>query len=351
MSYTAIPESPGVNEGTHAEKRSAALFSVLAAAGITVLKFLTGLLTGSLGMLSEAAHSTVDLVAAGITLFSVQVSDRPADDTHNYGHGKVESLAAFVEAGLMLGSCVWIVSEAVRRIVFRQRLALSFSVWPFAVLLLAIAVDYTRSRRLHRIARESRSVALEADAIHFSTDIWSSLAVLLGLTASYIGARWSIQGLELADPIAALIVSVIILKVTWQLGARTIDALVDATPAETRAATRQELIEELTGIDGVVAVDRLRTRRAGASYFADLTLGLKRNLTFQRTEQISAEASEMVKRHLEGADVVVHTVPMAPMAESVHDRIRAVAARRNLALHDVTLEQIGDGLHLKQHLE
>src|SRR2546429_7416869 len=126
MNFASIPESAGVSEGTRAEKRSAALFSVLAALGITTLKFLTGLLTGSLGMLSEPAHSTVDLVAAGITLFSVQVSDRPADDSHNYGHGKVESLAAFVEAGLMLGSCVWIVTEAVRRIVFHQRLALAF---------------------------------------------------------------------------------------------------------------------------------------------------------------------------------------------------------------------------------
>src|SRR5882672_6905748 len=141
MSYTA---TPGNASQTHMEKRSAALFSVLAALGITLLKFLTGVLTGSLGMLSEAAHSTVDLVAAGITLFSIEVSDRPADDTHNYGHGKVESLSAFVEAVLMLGSCVWIVTEAVRRIMFRERLSLSLSIWPFAVLLLSIAVDFTR---------------------------------------------------------------------------------------------------------------------------------------------------------------------------------------------------------------
>src|SRR5882672_1364935 len=163
MSYTAIPENASQ---THAEKRSAALFSVLAALGITLLKFLTGVLTGSLGMLSEAAHSTVDLVAAGITLFSVQVSDKPADDTHNYGHGKVESLSAFVEAVLMLGSCVWIVTEAVKRIAFRERLSLTPSVWPFAVLLLSIVVDFTRSRKLHRIAQEHSSQALEADAIH-----------------------------------------------------------------------------------------------------------------------------------------------------------------------------------------
>jgi len=348
MSYTAIPED---TSQTHSEKRSAALFSVLAALGITLLKLLTGVLTGSLGMLSEAAHSTVDLVAAGITLFSVQVSDRPADDTHNYGHGKVESLSAFVEAVLMLGSCVWIVTEAVRRIVYRERLSLAVSVWPFAVLLLSIVVDFTRSRKLHRIAKEHSSQALEADAIHFSTDIWSSTAVLIGLATSYAGARWKIPALQLADPFAALVVSGIILYVTWGLGQRTVDALLDATPKETREATRAEIDNDLMGIDGVLAVNRLRTRRSGSSYFADLTLGLSRNLTFQRTEQITTEATAVVERHLPGADVVIHTVPMAPVAESVHDRIRAVAARRNLTIHDVAVQQFGNELHVEQHLE
>lgn len=348
MSYTATPESVMRPQG---EKRSVALFSVLAALGITILKFLTGVLTGSLGMLSEAAHSTVDLVAAAITLFSVHVSDRPPDDTHNYGHGKVESLSAFIEAVLMLGSCIWIVTEAVKRIAFREHLSLSFSVWPFVVLLLSIFVDFTRSRQLHRIAQQHASVALEADAIHFSTDIWSSLAVLIGLAASYAGNRLKIPALEVADPIAALVVSGIILKVTWGLGKKTIDALLDATPEETRATTRRELIEDLMVIDGVLEVNRLRTRRAGSSYFADLTLGLSRNLTFQRTEQISAEATLIVKRHLSGADVVIHTIPMEAAAESVHDQVRAVAARANLIIHDVTVQQIGGELHVEQHLE
>jgi divalent metal cation (Fe/Co/Zn/Cd) transporter len=219
------------------------------------------------------------------------------------------------------------------------------------VLALSMIVDYTRSRRLHKIAEEHGSLALEADAIHFSTDIWSSSAVLVGLTASYVGARWKIPALELADPIAALVVSAIILLVTWGLGRKTIDALLDATPKETREATRAGMERDLMAIDGVLAIERLRIRRSGPSYFADLALGLGRNLTFQRTEQITTEATEVVKRHLPGADVVVHTVPMAPVAESVHDKIRAVAARRNLTIHDVTVQQIGQELHLEQHLE
>lgn len=348
MASIAPPEEAA---RTHAAKRSAALLSVFAALIITLLKLITGIFTGSLGMLSEAAHSGIDLCAAAITFFSVQVSDRPADEDHNYGHGKIESLSAFVETVLMLGSCIWILTEAVRRILFHQNLSLTFSIWPFAVLLLSITVDYSRSRTLHRVAMEHNSEALEADAIHFRTDIWSSFAVLVGLIATYAGAHCHLHFLELADPIAAFIVSGIILRVSWQLARRTIDALLDATPAETRAQTRRDLIRDLAAIDGVLSVDRVRTRRSGSSYFADVTLGLPRKLTFQRSEQITAAATAAIQRHLPGADVVVHSVPIASTEESVHDRIRAVAARSNLTIHDVSVQEYNHQLHVEQHLE
>jgi cation diffusion facilitator family transporter len=347
MSQTATPEQAAT---PHNAKRSVAAFSVLAALGVTLLKLLTGLFTGSLGMLSEAAHSGVDLIAAGITLFSVHVSDRPADADHSYGHGKIESLSAAVEAVLMLASCVWIFTEAIHRIAFREHLALKPSIWPFLVLLLAIAVDFTRSHKLHRIAAETSSEALEADAIHFRTDIWSSLAVLLGLAATYTGQHWNIAALQLADPIAAILVACIILHITWNLARRTIDTLTDATPPEARAQNRQ-LIRELAAIDGVLSVDRVRTRRSGPSYFADVTLGMPRNLTFQRSEQITMAATAAVQRHLPGADVVVHSIPTASRAESVHDRIRAVAARSNLNIHDVSVQEYHHQLHVEQHLE
>lgn len=347
MTPTAIPEEI---EHKHTAKRSAALVSVLAALVITALKILTGVLTGSLGMLSEGAHSSIDLVASAITFFSIRVADRPADESHNYGHGKIESLAAFVETVLMLGSCVWILTEAIRRIFFHHPFSLTFSIWPFVVLLLSITVDFTRSRNLHRVAQQYNSEALEADAIHFSTDIWSSLAVLFGLAATFTGARMNIPALELADPIAAIIVSGIILHVTWRLARRTIDALTDATPSETRAQTN-DLVRELAAIDGVLSVDRVRTRRSGPSYFADVTLGMPRNLTFQRSEQITLAATAAVQRHLPGADVVVHSIPTASIAESVHDRIRAVAARSNLVIHDVSVQEYDGTLHVEQHLE
>ena len=345
MTQTAPPEAV-----THSAKRSAALFSVAAAACVTLLKLLTGILTGSLGMLSEAAHSGIDLIASAITLFSVQVSDRPADADHNYGHGKIESLSAAIETVLMLGSCIWILTAAIRRIVFREHLALNFSLWPFLVLLLSITVDYTRSRKLQSIARQYKSEALAADAVHFRTDIWASLAVILGLAATYAGQRWHIPSLELADPIAAILVSSIILYVTFQLARSTIETLTDAAPAESRAQTR-DLMRDLAAIDGVLSVDRVRTRRSGPSFFADVTLGMPRNLTFQRSEQITLAATAAVQRHLPGADVVVHSIPTASRAESIHDRIRAVASRSNLAIHDVTIQEFNHTLHVEQHLE
>lgn len=350
----SLVTQPGV-QPARSPKRSAALFSVVAALGITLLKLLTGWLTGSLGLLSEAAHSSIDLVAATITLFSVGAADRPADEQHNYGHGKIESLSAAVEILLMLGSCVWIVSEAVRRLLHRQHLSLHLSVWPFAVLLLSIAVDFTRSRALARTAREQRSLALQADAVHFSTDIWSSAAVLLGLAATWIGEYLHIPALEAADPVAGLLVSGIILRTCWRLGRQTVDTLLDATPNAhadgAPADIRGDIVRALRTVEGVLTVDRLRVRQSGTRYFADVTLGMPRNLTFSRSEQITTEATAAVQCFLPEADVVIHPVPIASTTENLHDRVRAVAARSNLSVHDVTLQQQDGTLRLEQHLE
>jgi cation diffusion facilitator family transporter len=341
----------GAQRQPSATKRSAALSSVLAALAITLLKLLTGVLSGSLGMLSEAAHSGIDLMASGITLLAVRVSDRPADEDHNYGHGKLESLSAAFEAILMVGSCVWIGREAIRRLVHHTHLDLRWSVWPFVVLLLSMAVDAVRSRSLHRAAQEHRSDALEADAVHFGTDIWSSAAVLVGLLAAFAGERLHLPALEYADPVAALVVAVIILRVTWNLARRTVDSLLDATPPEARAQIRRDLVRDLQAVHGVLTVERVRVRRSGSDTFVDLTLGLPRNLTFQRSEQITSAAGDAVRQRLPGADVVIHTVPTVSLGESVFDRIRAVAARSNLAIHDVSVQQYDGALHVEQHLE
>ena len=320
----AVRQSGELSPEVVQAKRATALRSVLAASAITLLKIITGVATGSLGMLSEAAHSGIDLLASGMTLLSLRVSDKPPDEDHSYGHGRVESLSAFVETFFMLASSAWIIYEAVHRIL-RYRagdaFALELSPWPMLVLLLSIAVDWARSRQLHQVAKQAHSQALEAEALHFGTDIWSSVAVFIGLGAAYLGLQFHLRWLELADPIAALVVSAIILRVTTHLFLETMDALLDKTPPE----TRRDLMEAVRRIPGVVSVNRLRMRRAGPAYFADVTVGMARTISFQRSEQIVFAVTEAVQQILPGTDVVVHTVPTADVRESVFDRVRAVA--------------------------
>ena len=349
-STKSAPVSTEHQERAYA-KRTAALTSFLAASGITLLKLITGLLTGSLGMLSEAAHSAIDLIASLLTFTSVRFSDRPADAEHAFGHGKVENLSAAVETALMVASCVWIAIEAIERILHPARLELRFSIWPFVVLVLSIVVDSARSIALHRVAKTHRSEALEADAVHFGTDIWSSAAVIVGLLFSFAGQRWNLPAFRYADSIAALVVAGVILTVTWKLARKTLDSLLDATPPEVRDKIQWQILRDLRAIPDVISVQRLRVRRSGSDYFVDLTVSLPRSLSFQQSEQVTAAATEAVQQRLTGADVVVRTVPTATLDESPFDRVRAVAARRNLNIHDVTLQQYHGALHLEQHLE
>src|SRR5450432_4133245 len=182
-------------EAMRAEKRAVAGNSVLAALAITGLKVFVGFTTGSLGKLSEAAHSALDLIAAIVTLLSVRVSDKPADAEHQYGHGKVENFSAFIEAGLLLLTCVWIVWEAVRRLSGHHSVHIQPSLAAFGVMFFSMAVDWWRSRKLQKIADKYDSQALEADALHFSTDIFSSGVVALGLALVWAGAHWPVSWL------------------------------------------------------------------------------------------------------------------------------------------------------------
>src|ERR1700729_657 len=216
------------------EKRTAAGNSVLAALLITALKVAVGVTTGSLGILSEAAHSGLDLIAAVVTFFSVRVSDRPADADHQYGHGKFENFSAFIETGLLLLTCVWILYESIKRLFFHS-VDIEPRVAAFVVMLLSIVTDYWRSRALGRIAMKYDSQALEADALHFSTDIWSSAVVILGLALVLVGRNYRVEWLRQADPIAALFVAGVVVSVSWRLARRTVDALLDAAPVGVRS--------------------------------------------------------------------------------------------------------------------
>jgi cation diffusion facilitator family transporter len=332
--------------GFSAEKRRVALHSMLAAAAMTLLKLAAGIVSGSLGVLSDAAHSALDLAGAALTFFSVRVSDKPADEDHTYGHGKIENISSLAEAALMVISCAWIIWEAIKRILDRN-VELHHSLWPVLVLFASIAVDWWRSRQLRAVAERTGSPALATDAFHFASDIWATLAVLVGLGASWLGVQFDIPWLRHADPAAAIVVSVMILRITFRLTRETLGVLMDQTSPD----IRRQVINQVERVPGVLAVEQARVRRAGPAHFADLTIALPRHFTFEHTGELVRTATEAVNRALPNADVVIHTVPRAGRADSIFDRVRAVAARNNVSVHELSVQSHHGRMRVEQHVE
>ena len=215
-------DAMNIHDQAAKEKSRIAFISILAAVFLTSFKLLIGFATGSLGILSEALHSGLDLVAALITFFAVRAADKPADRDHNFGHGKIENYSALIETFLLVITCGWIIYEAIHRMI-TGKTHIEITVWSFVVIATSIVVDISRSRALYKVAKKHESQALEADALHFSTDIWSSAVVLVGL----IGVSFKFN---FADPVSALIVAVIVLTVSYRLGKRSFDALIDRAP-------------------------------------------------------------------------------------------------------------------------
>jgi cation diffusion facilitator family transporter len=342
----AANPSPASIAALSAQKRRVALLSMSAAGAMTMFKVGAGVLSGSLGVISDAVHSGLDLAGAALTFFSVNVSDKPADEDHPYGHGKIENLSSFAEATLMGISCAWIVWEAIQRI-FVHAVEVRHSLWPVVVLLASIAVDYSRSRELRAVAEKTGSPALATDAYHFASDMWATLAVLAGLGVNWIGAHYGIAWLRYADPVAAIVVSILILRMTVRLGHEAVAVLVDEVSTE----TRRQLVSEVERVPGVLAVEQARLRRAGAKHFADLTLALPRRFTFEHTGQVVDDATAAVQRVLPQADVVIHTVPHQTRAESIFDRVRAVAARNNVSVHELSIQSHQGRLRVELHVE
>ncbi len=331
-------------EGT-LEKKLAALGSVGSAVVLVSLKVFLAAVTGSLGILSEALHSSLDLIAAVITYLSVRVSDRPADETHLYGHGKVESFSAFVETGLLLLTSVYIIWEAFQRLFFRE-VRIRPSLLAIGILGFALLVDAVRSRALGRVARKYLSEALEADALHFSTDVWSTLVVIVGIATVWLGERIGAPWLRYADPIAALAVAAVIIWVGSRLGKRTLDALLDAAPA----GLQQRVARAVNELDGVLGAERVRVRRAGNRHFVDVTISVPRTASFEQVHAIS-DAVERRVAEIIPADVMVHMEPRARTGEHLFDAIRATAQRRGLAIHELSAHQFDGRLFIELHLE
>jgi cation diffusion facilitator family transporter len=294
-----------VHTSADTEKQGAARSSVLAAFGLTGFKIVVGLLTGSLGILAEAAHSALDLVAAVMTWVAVRISGKPADRTHLYGHGKVENLSAMFETVLLLATCVWIVYSAVMRLA-RGGLEIEVNAWSFAVMAVSIVVDYSRSRMLMRAAEKHQSQALEADALHFSTDIWSSAVVIVGLACVKVTEYYpALAILKSADAIAAIVVAVIVFFICVQLGMRTIHALLDAAPA----GIEEQVKQVAEAIPGILDCHRVRARYSGPQLFVDAHVLVDGRQTLEQAHALTDAVEEAIARLAPGADVTVHAEP------------------------------------------
>lgn len=322
------------------EKESVALSSILASAGMAIAKGIVGVSTGSLAILSEAGHSLIDCGAAIMTYVAVRVSGKPADEEHHYGHGKVESVSALGETALLFllsGIVIW---EAVMRLINHEPHGVVANYWAFGVIIASIIIDYYRARALTRTAKATQSQALEADALHFSSDMWSSGAVLIGLVGVWFGFGW-------ADSAAALVVAVLVCVAGWRLGHRTILTLTDTAP-EGAAETITHIVR---AVPGVVAVEQVRARDAGDRTFVDVTVAVNRALPLERVAEIKAAVTAAVAANMPRTEASVTTDPVAIDDETIVDRIMVIARNRGLAVHHVTVHSLQDKTAISLDLE
>ncbi|MBN2193023.1 MAG: cation diffusion facilitator family transporter [Polyangiaceae bacterium] len=334
--------TPYASEAGEREKRWVALMSVVAAVGLTGMKLVVGLGTGSLGILSEALHSSLDLVAALVTLWAVRAAGRPADADHPYGHGKVENLSALLETVLLLVTCAWIVYEATNRLFFHA-VEVDASIWAFAVVVVSIVIDVSRSRALTATAKKYNSQALEADALHFSTDVWSSSVVLVGLACVALAGPLQAPWLMQADAVAALGVAGIVIWVSLRLGKKSVDDLLDAAPKDL-----QERIARAAAVPGVTSVDRARVRRSGPETFVDLSLTAAADQSFEVAHDLTRQVEDAVRAVVPRADVVVHLEPATAVdGEDPIQKVHRLAARRGLRAHAVAIEGTTATLHVE----
>ena len=322
------------------EKEKVALGSIAASAGLTAAKAVVGVLTGSLAILSEAGHSLIDLSATVLTYFAVRISGKPADAEHQYGHGKVESVTALAETALLFLLTAIVVFEAVRRLVGTHAHAVDATVAAFAIIVGSIVIDFFRARVLKRVAQATASEALEADALHFRSDMWSSIAVLIGLFGVALGHAW-------ADAAAALVVAVFICIAGYRLGRRTIDTLTDTAPA----GVSERVAALARQVPGVVAVERVRVRPAGAVLFVELTVSISRTLPLDRVTTIKQQLIRAIRGDLPAAELTITTEPKALDDETVRERVMVIARDLGLAIHHVAVQTITGRLSVSVDLE
>jgi cation diffusion facilitator family transporter len=334
------------------EKQLVAFSSVLAALFLVTIKAAVGFATGSLGIISEAAHSALDLGAAVVTLFAVRISDKPPDAGHTYGHGKVESFSALIETLLLLATCGWIIYEAFERLLFGKSIAVINTGWGIGVMVLSIVIDISRSRALKSTAVKFNSQALEADALHFSSDVWSSLVVIAGLACAGLGTYLDIAFLHYADPVAALGVALLVIVVSLKLGKRTIDVLLDTTPQGMTA----EIFRAVREIQGVLDIASVRVRPSGPLFFIDLNVGISKNESHRVVHSIVHEIRTALTERFPNSDIVISTYPVdvAGIAEKeTYQMLKKIVDQFPVCtnIHNIHVYDVSGKRHIAVHIE
>ncbi len=320
-------------------KQSVALSSIFASAAMVVMKLTVGLLTGSLGILSEAAHSLLDLGSAGLTWFAVRIGDQPADERHPYGHAKFESVSALIGTGLLFVTAAWIVKEAVERLLSHGE-PVRVTWYAVAVIVVSMLIDVGRSRALSRVAKATGSQALEADALHFTSDILSSGVVLAGL--GFVAMGWT-----RADSIAALGVAGFVAHAGWELGRRTVEVLVDTAPEGIADRVRAAI----GGEPGVAMVERVRARLAGATVFVEVVVKVGRTMPLEQVEALRLTLANRIRESIGGAQPLVIAEPLALDDESIAETVRVLALVRGLAVHNLSVATVEGHPHVSFDLE
>ena len=328
-----------MNEHVHSDKTRVAAISVFASSGMAVAKLVVGLIIGSLALISEALHSSVDVVATVITWMVVRVSDLPADEEHHYGHGKFESISALGVIALLYVLAGGILVESYSRLREGTNPP-TISAVPFVVLLVDIAVNFWRARALHRAAQTTQSQALAADALHFASDVLGSIAVIIGLALAGLGFWWG-------DAAAAIAVAIMIAVLGFRMARSTVETLLDRAPEGASEVARSAI----RSVPGVVDVQRLRARKVGATYFIDSIVKVPRTYPIDRIDQIKQKAQAAVAAALGDTDLTFTAAPVALDNESVRERIMVIARNSGLAVHHVTVHDLSGRLIVSIDLE
>ncbi|MHA1910969.1 MAG: cation diffusion facilitator family transporter [Candidatus Kariarchaeaceae archaeon] len=332
-----------MNQLQSSETHRAALLSIYTAIFLTTIKTVAAILTGSLGILSEVLHSALDLVAAVITFFAVKKSNEPPDQTHHYGHKKVENISALAEALLLFITCFWILSAAADRLIHGSE-ELTLGLWGIIVMLISIMLDWQRSNNLQKVGEKYGSQALKADALHFRSDIYSSAIVIVGL----IGAELNIG---IADPIAAAFVAIIVLKATYNLSKEAIDDLLDKAPDDGYDKVKDIIL----ATEGIRKVERVRMRGSieSSNIYIDAIVSMNPSITLYQAHLITDEAEKKVKEEYPKADVMIHMQPDEEVQDAIISQVRIISQEYDeiIAVHSFQLAEIGNEIVLSLHIE